>query len=68
MQIDEYGNVVIETTKAIEISNDYEAQISLKEIIRNYQEVKNLTVTSMKKIDYGTAQEIHFTFVSEETQ
>jgi hypothetical protein len=48
--------VIIETTRIKEITNDYEAQISLKEIIKGNQEIVNLNITSMKKILYGTAQ------------
>jgi hypothetical protein len=61
-QVDHWGNTITETTQTTEIVSDYAAQVSIQEIIKQNVDVQSYHVVSLKKIDYGTVQEIHLQF------
>ena len=65
VQTDANGNNITETSQAGEINSDSHAQATVKEVVRTDVTLREYHVTKMKKIDYGTIQEIQLVFKSE---
>lgn len=56
------GNNITETSQSGEINIDVHAQTTVKEVVRTDVTLKEYHVTKMKKIDYGTIEEIQLVF------
>jgi hypothetical protein len=65
-QVDTYGNTIIETTTTTHIQTDYTAQTSIQTVIKQNTHLEAFEVVSMRKVDYGTVEEIHFVFENKE--
>ena len=61
-QVDTYGNTIIETTTSTHIQTDVTAQVSIQTVVKQNTHLQAFEVVSMRKVDYGTVEEIHFVF------
>jgi hypothetical protein len=68
IQTDSNGNSITESTQVTEISADSHVQVTIREVIKSEKSLHEYSVSSMKKIDYGTVEEIQLVFVSDKPE